>query len=159
MAAVLEPSVEIYPMTLQDIDDVLHIEYPLYSHPWSRANFADSISSGYLCRVCRINGELTGYFVVMMALDEAHLLNISVSEKHQGVGLGARLLRAAMHSALKAGGRTLLLEVRVSNAKALALYRHYGFEQIGVRRGYYPAASGREDALVLRRELVDEVCA
>ena len=94
-----------------------------------------------------------------MAVDEAHLLNISVAEKRQGMGFGARLLRSAMDVAQKTGGKSLLLEVRLSNENALSLYRNYGFQQIGVRRGYYPAETGREDALVLSRELVGGVCA
>ena len=158
MNAVLEPSVELLPMTERDLDDVLRIEYRVYSHPWSRANFADSIGSGYSCWVCRIGGELVGYFVVMLAVDEAHLLNISVAEQRQRLGFGARLLRQAMKIAQLGGAATMLLEVRPSNEKALALYRHFGFRQIGVRRGYYPATEGREDALVLTHAL-EEVLA
>ena len=158
MNAVLEPAVEMLPMTVRDIDEVLRIEYRAYSHPWSRANFADSIGSGYSCWVCRVGGELVGYFVLMLAVDEAHLLNISVAEKRQGFGFGARLLRHAMDAARQGGAGTLLLEVRPSNERALALYRHFGFSQIGVRRGYYPASLGREDALVLTRAL-GENCA
>jgi len=150
---------EVLPMVPDDVDDILRIEYSLYSHPWSRANFSDSLDSGYICRVARIDGELVGYFVVMLAVDEAHLLNISVADAVQGKGYGSRLLRAAMDSACQQGGRSMLLEVRVSNEKAFSLYRHFGFEKIGVRRGYYPAGLGREDALVLRRTLVNEVCA
>ncbi|SDI69094.1 ribosomal protein S18-alanine N-acetyltransferase [Propionivibrio dicarboxylicus] len=150
---------EVMPMALRDVDDILRIEYSLYSHPWSRANFSDSLDSGYVCCVARIGGELVGYFVVMLAVDEAHLLNISVADAFQGRGLGARLLRVAMNSAYEKGGRFMLLEVRVSNERAFSLYKHFGFEKIGLRRGYYPAGFGREDALVLRRELMSEVCA
>jgi len=153
MNAVLEPIVELLPMTERDLDEVLRIEYRVYSHPWSRTNFADSISSGYSCWVCRVGGELVGYFVLMLAVDEAHLLNISVAEKRQGMGFGARLLRWAMDAAQLAGAATMLLEVRPSNDRALVLYRHFGFKQIGVRRGYYPAVGGREDALVLTHAL------
>ena len=153
MNAILEPAVELMPMVERDLDEVLRIEYRVYSHPWSRANFADSIASGYICWVCRVGGELVGYFVLMLAVDEAHLLNISIAEKRQGLGLGARLLRHAMEMARHGGATTLLLEVRPSNTRALALYRHFGFAQIGVRRGYYPAVTGREDALVLTHAL------
>ena len=73
MNAILEPAVELMPMVERDLDEVLRIEYRVYSHPWSRANFADSIASGYSCWVCRIGGELVGYFVLMLAIDEAHL--------------------------------------------------------------------------------------
>ncbi len=155
MNALLEPRIEMLPMNPNDLDEVLPIEYRIYSHPWSRGNFADSIAAGYSCWVCRVGGELVGYAVVMIAVDEAHLLNISVSEKRQGMGFGARLLRHAMQVGRQGGATTLLLEVRPSNAKALELYRHFGFAQIGVRRGYYPAEQGREDALVLTHPLLE----
>jgi ribosomal-protein-alanine N-acetyltransferase len=153
MSAVLEVGVEMLPMSARDIDDIQRIEYRVYAHPWSRANFTDSLGSGHSCWVCRAGGELIGYFVLMLAVDEAHLLNLSVSEKRQGLGFGARLLRHAMEMAWQGGARTLLLEVRPSNGHALMLYRHFGFRQIGVRRGYYPAFAGREDALVLTHAL------
>ncbi|MDR0576439.1 MAG: ribosomal protein S18-alanine N-acetyltransferase [Candidatus Accumulibacter sp.] len=153
MRAALEPALEMLPMTARDIDDILRIECRVYSHPWSRANFVDSIGGGHSCWICRAGGEIAGYFVLMLAVDEAHLLNIGVAERRQGAGLGARLLRHAMDAARHGGAATLLLEVRPSNARALALYRHFGFRQIGLRRGYYPAAGGREDALVLARGL------
>jgi ribosomal-protein-alanine N-acetyltransferase len=155
MNALLSPRVEMLPMNVHDLDEVLAIEYRVYPFPWSRGNFADSMTSGYSCWVCRVGGELVGYLVLMLAVDDAHLLNISVSEKRQGMGFGARLLRQAMISGRLGGAATLLLEVRPSNEKALELYRHFGFQQIGVRRGYYPAEKGREDALVLTHSLVE----
>ena len=155
MGGLFSPPVDLLPMNVQDVDEILRIEYKVYSHPWSRANFNDSLASGYSCWVCRVGGELVGYYVVMMAVDDAHLLNISVSEKRQGLGFGARLLRHAMSVARQAGAATLLLEVRPSNARAVELYRHFGFAQIGLRRGYYPADGGREDALVMTHPLVE----
>lgn len=147
--------IELLPMRSADLDAVLAIEYRVCSFPWSRANFTDSIASSYSCWVCRVDQQLAGYFVLMLAVDEAHLLTIAVAESHQRRGLGARLLRQAMSVGRAGGATTLLLEVRPSNAKALAMYRHFGFAQIGVRRGYYPAASGREDALVLTHPLTE----
>lgn len=155
MNALLSPRVEMLPMNVHDLDEVLAIEYRVYPFPWSRGNFADSMRSGYSCWVCRVGGELVGYLVLMLSVDDAHLLNISVSEKRQGMGFGARLLRQAMVAGRQGGATTLLLEVRPSNKKALELYRHFGFQQIGVRRGYYPAEKGREDALVLTHSLVE----
>lgn len=149
--------IELLPMVAGDIDEVLAIEYRLCDFPWSRSNFTDSIASGYRCWVCRLGSVLVGYFVVMVAVDEAHLLTIGVAPKRQRQGLGARLLRQAMAVALADGARTLLLEVRPSNSAALAMYRHFGFVQIGVRRGYYPAANGREDALVMTHPLIEVV--
>jgi ribosomal-protein-alanine N-acetyltransferase len=134
----------------------LAIENRVYPFPWTRGNFVDSIAAGYSVWGCRrFADELVGYFVLMMAVDEAHLLNISVAEKRQGMGFGARLLRHAMRLARSGGGDQLLLEVRPSNVPALALYRHFGFQQIGVRRGYYPAEKGSEDALVMRHALAE----
>lgn len=153
MGGVLIPAVEMRPMETGDLDEVLAVEYSLCAFPWGKGNFSDSLASGYSCWVCRVNGELVGYFVLMQVVDEAHLLNISVAGKRQCLGYGAQLLRQAMQVALGFGARALLLEVRPSNARALTLYRHYGFRQIGVRRDYYPATTGREDALVFTRQL------
>ena len=153
MSAVFELEIEMLPMNARDIDEIERIEYRIYSHPWKRMTFASSIDSGHSGWVCRVGGELIGYFVLMWVVDEAHLLNIGVAEKWQGAGFGARLLRHAMVVARHGGAGKLLLEVRLSNERALALYRHFGFCQIGIRRGYYPAADGREDALVLTRVL------
>ncbi len=155
MNAVPEARIEMLPMGQGDLDEVLAIEYGVCSFPWGRGNFTDSLACGHSCWVCRAEGELVGYFVLMLAVDDAHLLSISVAEKRQRMGFGARLLRYAMRVALQGGARTLLLEVRPSNVKALAMYRHFGFQQIGVRRGYYPAERGREDALVLTHPLFE----
>ncbi len=153
MSAVLEPSVELMPMSTRDVDEVLAIEYGGYDFPWGRGNFVDSMASGYSCWVCRLGGELIAYFVLMLVVDEGHLLNICVARKRQRLGYGARLLRHAMSVARLGGANTLLLEVRPSNEQALQLYSLFGFKEIGRRRGYYPAASGREDALVLTRAI------
>jgi [ribosomal protein S18]-alanine N-acetyltransferase len=155
MSTLFEARVEMVPMRPSDLDEILAIEYRVYPFPWGRGNFTDSMNSGYSCWVCRVAGELVGYFVVMLAVDEAHLLNIAIAERRQRMGYGARLLRQAMHVAQAGGGVLMLLEVRPSNEQALALYRHFGFKQIGVRRGYYPADGGREDALVLTHELAE----
>lgn len=158
MSAVLAPQIEMLPMNGGDLDEIMEIENAVYPFPWSRGNFADALSAGYSAWVCRIGGELVGYAVIMMAVDEAHLLNISVAGKRQGMGFGARLLRHAMRVARRLGARSLLLEVRPSNAPALALYEHFGFVRIGLRKAYYPSFQGREDGLVLLRSL-DEVTA
>lgn len=144
---------QLSPMSLADVDAVLPIEISICPFPWGRGNFSDSINSGYSCWVGRVAGELVGYFVVMLAVDDAHLLTIGVSTKHQRRGYGASLLHKAMQVARLAAARTLLLEVRPSNENALLMYKQFGFQQIGVRRGYYPAIGGREDALVLTRSL------
>lgn len=155
MSAVLAPRIEMLPMNANDLDGVLAIENAVYPFPWTRGNFADSLAAGYSAWVCRIGGELVGYAVIMMVLDEAHLLNISVDQSRHGMGFGARLLRHAMSVARTLGARMLLLEVRPSNERALQLYKHFGFVRIGVRKAYYPAHDGREDALVLTHALAE----
>lgn len=157
MNALFQPSVVIEPMHANDLDAILKIEYRLYDFPWSRGNFADSLTAGYSCWVCRVTDELIGYLVLMLAVDDAHLLNISVAAERQGMGFGARLLHQAMCAGRQGGAKNLLLEVRRSNTKALTLYQHFGFQKIGVRRDYYPAHKGREDALVLSHSLHEVV--
>lgn len=144
---------EFFPMNEGDLDSVAALEASLHAHPWSRGNFADSLTAGYAVWVCRLGGELIGFSIVMSVIDEAHLLNIGVSQHFQGQGYGARLLRNAMESARLGGACKLFLEVRPSNARAVELYRHFGFRQIGLRKDYYPATVGREDALVFDKEL------
>jgi len=153
VAAALQPRVEFFPMNEHDLDAVTALEASVQAFPWSRGNFADSLASGYSVWVCRVGGDLVGFSVVMMVLDEAHLLNLAVCSHFQGRGHGARLLQNAMQVARQHGAAKLFLEVRASNERAAALYRHFGFRQIGLRRGYYPDVTGREDALVFEREL------
>lgn len=148
---VLHP--EFFPMNERDLDSVAALEASLQAFPWSRGNFADSLVAGHSAWVCRLGGDLIGFSVIMRVLDEAHLLNLGVCQRYQGQGHGARLLRHVMALARQHGAAKLFLEVRPSNERAVELYRHFGFNQIGVRRGYYPAAIGREDGLVFDKEL------
>jgi len=136
-------------MREHDLAEVMAIESAIYSHPWTRGNFADALRAGYECRVLRFGGELLGYFVLMVAAGEAHLLNLSIGAAHQRAGHGSGLVRDAMALARELGAKSLFLEVRPSNRAAQALYTRFGFRKIAVRRGYYPAHAGREDALVL----------
>lgn len=140
------------PMTVGDIDEVLEVEECVYSHPWSRGNFIDSLASGYQAWVLRArDGVLLGYFLLMSVVDEGHLLNVAVSAEIQGQGLGRFLLNQAVACARGLGLASVLLEVRPSNQRALDIYQRYGFTQIGRRKGYYPGFNGqREDAIVMR---------
>ena len=149
MSAVLKDVPRLAAMREADLDEVMTIESAIYTHPWTRGNFADSLRAGYECRVLRCGPELYGYFVLMVAAGEAHLLNLSMAVRHQRRGHGSMLLREAAGIARSLGARSLFLEVRPSNRAAQALYTRFGFRKIAVRRGYYPAHAGREDALVL----------
>ena len=153
MSAVLKGDAADLPsltrMREQELDEVMAIESVIYTHPWTRGNFVDSLRAGYQCCVLRSRAELIGYFVLMVAAGEAHLLNLSIAPLWQRKGHGSLLLREAASIARARGARSIFLEVRPSNAGAQALYTRFGFRKIAVRRGYYPAHSGREDALVL----------
>lgn len=149
MSAVLKQAPQLAPMNAADFDAVVAIEQAVYTHPWTRGNFADALRSGNQCRTWRLGGELVGYFVLLCAAGEAHLLNLSIAVGRQRRGHGAALLREAMRVARESGACTIFLEVRPSNLAGKALYERFGFRKIALRRGYYPAHGGREDALVL----------
>jgi len=149
MSAVLKHAPRLAVMRDADLDDVLAIENAIYSHPWTRGNFADSIRSGYQCWTWRSGRDLLGYFVLLVAAGEGHLLNLSVAAEHQRNGHGSALLEEAMRLARGRSAHHVFLEVRPTNAGAKALYSRFGFRQVAVRPGYYPAHEGREDALVL----------
>lgn len=138
-------------MQPDDLDAVLAIEQRAYSHPWTRGNFADSLAHGSAaeCMTDRA-GALLGYFVALPGVEELHLLNLTVAPRWQRQGLGGLMLQRVAQLALQRGDTTIWLEVRRSNHAALALYRGAGFDEVGERRAYYPAAGGREDAVVMR---------
>jgi ribosomal-protein-alanine N-acetyltransferase len=153
MSAVLEPVIELRPMADADLPAVMAIETEVYPFPWTQGNFRDSLAAGYSCWICMRNGELIGYAVAMLASDEAHLLNLSIASARQRQGYGSLLLRRLCEFARSQGARLIFLEVRPSNAAGLRLYEHHGFRRVGLRREYYPAQAGREDALILRLPL------
>ncbi len=153
MSAVLRPGPGIEPMREGDLRAVLEIEESIYEFPWTLGNFRDSLRAGYACWVMREGRHLIGYAVLMLAAREAHLLNLSVAAGSQRRGHGRDLLHNVVRAARDYKAKVLFLEVRPTNAVGQRLYAGYGFRQIGVRRGYYPARKGREDALVLALDL------
>lgn len=154
MSAVLcTQAYDFRPMSERDIDAVMDIELKAYTFPWSRGNFLDCLDSGYRCEVVECDGVLLGYSVLSTGAGEGHILNCCVELASQGRGMGRALMRRLMSDAKSFGVSTLFLEVRPSNRRAIELYERLGFEAIGLRRGYYPGVEGREDALVMRREL------
>jgi len=155
MSALPRPDTDRYaPMGVIDLDEIVAAESLLYPFPWTRSNFHDALRAGYSSWVLRDQqGALVAYAVMMLALDEAHLLNLSVERGRQREGIGWRTLEWMAEVGRGYGARTMLLEVRPSNDAALRMYQRYGFERIGVRRGYYPAQGGREDAIVMRTTL------
>ena len=149
MSAVPRVALVFRVMTVADLDSVCAIEQRIYAFPWTRGNFVDSMNSGYLCTVLEVDGVVAGYGVFTSAAGEAHLLNLSIDDCWQRRGFGRALLLYHVDMARSCAASQLLLEVRPSNTAARALYLSAGFEQIAVRRAYYPAGDTREDALLL----------
>ena len=149
MSAMLNSQYQFRPMTEDDLDAIMAIEPHIYSHPWSRGNFSDSLTSGYSAWVLLDGAKIIGYALMMMVLDEAHLLNLSIAKAYQKQGLGRLLLEHMISIAKRHNAANMFLEVRPSNISAIALYENIGFNEMAIRRGYYPAHNGREDAVLM----------
>ncbi len=149
MSALAQCVPHVRAMNEADLDQVMGIEPALYTNPWTRRNFLDSIRAGYNCRVMEIVGEFVGYGVQMVAVKEAHLLNLSVAEKWQGRGYGRSMLMYFIDVARQSDVLQMFLEVRPSNAVGRHLYASIGFYEVSVRTGYYPGSAGREDAILM----------
>ena len=147
------PEVHIRPMMEIDLPEVAGIEQGSYAFPWSENIFRDCLRVGYTCRALDLAGQIIGYGVMSLGAGEAHVLNVCVRDEFRTVGFGRRLLEHLIERAAAAGVTEAFLEVRPSNLAAIRLYQHLGFEQIGIRRGYYQAPDGREDAIVLKLTL------
>ena len=147
------PEVHIRPMMEIDLPEVAHIEQKSYAFPWSENIFRDCLRVGYTCRALDLSGQIIGYGVMSLGAGEAHVLNVCVRDEYRSLGFGRRLLEHLLERATASGVNEAFLEVRPSNLAAIRLYQRLGFEQIGIRRGYYQAPDGREDAIVLKLEL------
>jgi len=141
------------PMTASDLPEVLAIEQQVVEYPWTDGIFRDCLRAGQCCWTIREAASLVGYGVMSVAVGESHLLNLCVDPGYTRQGYGRGLLEHLQGLALRHGATVMFLEVRASNRAALGLYSANGFAEVGLRRGYYPAANGREDALVMAREL------
>lgn len=149
------PPTAFVPLDAARLPEILMIEKRAYPFPWTESIFRDCLKAGYSGWVLvDADGSALGYGMMSFAVDEAHVLNLCVDPLHQGQGHGRRLLDYLMRLARAANAVIVLLEVRRSNKAALRLYEGVGFQRIGVRKGYYPAVGGREDALVLGFDII-----
>ena len=146
-AVVKQPSIAFRPMLDGDLGMVLAIERNAYGFPWTRAIFQDCLRVGYCCWVLERASEIAGYGVMSVAAGECHILNLCVDPSAQRAGLGRQILQHLLDIAGKHRADTAFLEVRPSNAAAKRLYQAAGFDEVGMRRNYYPAVNGREDAM------------
>lgn len=160
MSAVRDSEPELRPrrvrfraMTPRDVPGVAAVERSSYVFPWSEGIFRDCLRVGYLCRVAELEDEIVAYGIVAMGAGEAHILNLCVRENLRGRNIGRQMLMLLLERARQAGMTEIFLEVRPSNPHAISLYQSVGFVQVGLRKGYYQAVGGREDALVLKLAL------
>ena len=155
MSAVFKAvEAQFEPLTEARLDEVVAVERQSYDHPWTRANFADSLRSGYQAQLLDADGVLLGYFIAMKGVDEVHLLNLTVAPPHQRQGWGRIMLDALALWSRGQGAQWLWLEVRASNLRAQRIYEQHGYRRVGERRSYYPAGHGRrEDAVVMSLKL------
>lgn len=141
-------------MQESDLDTVMAIEVQAYPYPWTRGIFSDCLRHNYRCLVYENEAnELVAYAVISVVVDEMHLLNLTVNPACQGEGLGKRLLKTVEMLGKGLAADTCFLEVRPSNEAALSLYLQHGFNEVGLRKGYYPADHGRENAVVMAKTL------
>lgn len=153
MNRLLQTTPTIRKMTPSDVDEVILIEREIFLFPWSPVNFLDSINAGYHCKVLEQDHPPFGYGVMTIGVDEAHILTIGIAANWQKKGWGKKLLHYFILLAKDEKATSMILDVRESNHGAANLYRQIGFEQIAIRKGYYPAMCGREDAIVMRMML------
>jgi ribosomal-protein-alanine N-acetyltransferase len=140
-------------MNWADVDAVLQIEQQVHTHPWTRGNINDALATGNICKVYEEGNTIVAYAILMPALGDVDLLDISVAQDHQRKGVATKLLNKIKEMISDAGFDRMMLEVRRSNVAASALYRQFGFTEVGLRRDYYPLSEGREDAIVMEYKL------
>lgn len=153
-AVVKSPQPRVRAMREGDLYAVLAVENLAYEFPWTIGIFRDCLRVGYYCCVLESReAGIVGHGIMSVAAGECHILNICVHPDWQRRGLGAGLVEHLLDAARRKSAHMALLEVRVSNETAYRLYARLGFDEVGTRRNYYPARQGREDAIILAREL------
>ncbi len=141
------------PMVLEDIEAVMRLEQAVYEFPWTERIFKDCIRVGYDCWLALQENEIIAHAVISVAAGESHMLNLSVSTKHQGKGIGKQFIQFLLNIAGKKRAEIMMLEVRPSNIQAINCYNSAGFNEIGCRKDYYPAPNGKEDALLFAKQI------
>ena len=153
MNDMMSALVEVRTMTYSDLKQVVLVEKKAYPHPWTAGIFRDCLRVGHNAWVMTLDSAVIGYAIVMLSPGEAHILNICIDPQYQSKGLGRYLLRYLIKRTRRTDTDMVLLEVRRSNKNAQYLYQSEGFHELGVRKAYYPAENGREDAIILAKYL------
>ncbi|MBV4368215.1 ribosomal protein S18-alanine N-acetyltransferase [Erwinia sp. BNK-24-b] len=136
-------------LTAQDLDRAFAIEQRSHAFPWSEKTFASNQGERYLNYRLDVGTEMAAFAITQVVLDEATLFNLAVDPAYQRRGLGRTLLQHLISELEQRGVLTLWLEVRASNHAAIALYQQLDFNEVSVRRNYYPTAEGKEDAIIM----------
>ena len=144
---------QLRPLVITDLEAVMAIEVEAYQFPWTHGIFRDCMRVGYSCWCYVVDGVIEGYGVMSVAAGESHILNLTVQPQLRRRGIGERLLKQFLQLAQRHNADVIMLEVRPSNTAAIRLYEKLGFNEMGVRRNYYPDKNGREDALLLAKSL------
>lgn len=154
MSAVLKPEPRLRPMREIDIETIIEIEHSAYDFPWTAGIFHDCLRVGYSCWILTQHNPVDSYGIMTIGAGECHILNVCVRPVLQNAGLGRFMMEHLLELAGEYKADTAFLEVRPTNRSAIHLYESMGFNQVGVRRDYYPAEQGREDALILAKTLL-----
>ncbi|MCW8853579.1 MAG: ribosomal protein S18-alanine N-acetyltransferase [Gammaproteobacteria bacterium] len=149
----IEPVTGFRPMYFDDVARIVEIEESAYLSPWTVGIFRDCIRVGYNCFVYLQDEVIQAYGIITVAANEAHILNLCVSNECRGQGLGRKVLHKLIDVAEQMDTDSIFLEVRESNEIAIQLYKDEGFNEIGVRKNYYPAKEGKENALIFAKAL------
>jgi ribosomal-protein-alanine N-acetyltransferase len=144
---------EFRPMAVEDVDEVMHLETAVYQFPWTERIFRDCIRVGYDCWLAELDNGIVAHAVISIAAGESHILNLAVSEDHQGKGFGKQFIHFLLGIAGSKRAEIMMLEVRPSNLQAISCYNSAGFNEIGCRKDYYPAPNGKEDALLFAKQI------
>ena len=158
MSAVLQQATIVFrPMSEMDLEQVMVIEESVYEFPWSIGIFQDCLSVGYCCWILEQEDSVSGYGIMSVLAGEAHILNLCIKSDLQNNGLGKEMIDYLIDLARVHHADVMFLEVRPSNGQALKIYEKSGFDEVGSRKDYYPAKFGREDALILAKQLTDKM--
>jgi len=158
MSAVLKQATIVFrPMSEVDLEKVMKIEQGVYEFPWSIGIFQDCLRVGYCCWILEQGDKVSGYGIMSVLAGEAHILNLCIKSDLQQNGLGKEMLDYLIDLAKVHNADVMFLEVRPSNSQALKIYKRSGFDEVGNRKDYYPAKFGREDAVILAKQLTDKM--
>ena len=152
-AVIQETLLNFRPMIESDMDAIMAIENTAYEFPWTRVIFQDCLRVGYSCWVMEEDEDILAYGVMSIAVGECHILNLCVHKKFQNNGYGRIMMEHLLEQAHRHNAEVAFLEVRPSNDGAIFLYTQSGFNEVGIRRNYYPSSCGREDAIIMAYDL------